>query len=409
MNVNNDKDKAFRIQNLFEVRKNMIYDMSIGLQDNSQFLDSYSVASDSLHNIRKKFIAEYARHVYSDKILKQKLRLKERGSGLYGINLIHILMILHGIAVYSKEEEEGDEGDEDENDIINNIKFKELDKKLELDKIDNQWAYCGLYSALHYGLLYLKESMKEDFNCNDNTFEVLKKFAVDMYNPRNRNDDSSATKTTTKKKKKEEREENELNMIKEYRPPSASIDNKPVIVQLKITDENPDEILAKEKERLKSEQEKKEREQRELEEEKMKNIVTKEQMEIMKIKDMAIDCLAHTNRIFDALYYFELPRFRNNNNNGKSEEEKEEEIEKEKRREKEGYYEIIGPPVGDKKQGDNIIPSHAAYVGAYCTTLFLEKYLRLAEKFDDNHLRNLRVQSEQIVSDIIQGKWKDFI
>jgi len=171
--------------------------------------------------------------------------------------------------------------------------------------------------------------MKEQFNCNENTFEVLKKFAVNNYDRRRR----------TNKKKEEEK----LNMIKEYYPPSASIDNKPVVVQLKLTDENPDEILAKEKERLKAEQEKKEREQREREEEeKMKNIVTKEQMEIMKIKDMAIECITNTSNIFDALYYHELPRFKNN---GELEEEKEE-LEKEKRREKEGYYKIIVPPNG---------------------------------------------------------------
>jgi len=410
-NEENDREKALRIQCLFQLRKSRIYDMSIGLgnQDvHSQFLDSYyGISFDLLYNIQKRLTAEYARHVYSNHVKRLKLRLEEKDLNPDDINLIHFLMKLD-TETYSSEEGEGEgEGEgkkesekEKENNIDNDIKFKddELDKKLELDKIDNQWAYCGLYSALHFGQLQLKESMKKEFNCNENTFEALKKFAFNNYDRRRR---------TNKKKEEEEK----LNMVKEYYPPSASIDNKPIVIQLKLTDENADEIIAKEKKRLKSEQEKKEREQREQEEEeKMKNIVTKEQMEIMKIKDMAIECIANTSSIFDALYYDELPRFKHNNNNGELEEEEKnkKELELEKRREKEGYYRIIGQPVGEK-QIDNIIPSHSAYVGAYCSTLFLEKYLRLAEKFDDNHLRNLRVQAEEIVSHMIKGQWKDFI
>ena len=134
-NEENDREKAFRIQCLFQLRKSRIYDMSIGLgnQDvHSQFLDSYyGISFDLLYNIQKRLTAEYARHVYSNHVKRLKLRLEEKDLNPDDINLIHFLMQLYGKTKSSFEE--GEEGEE-ENDI-NDIKSKELDKKLELDKI----------------------------------------------------------------------------------------------------------------------------------------------------------------------------------------------------------------------------------------------------------------------------------
>jgi hypothetical protein len=140
MNIsNNDKDKEFRIQCLFELRKNMIYDMSIGLGDSdihSQFIDSYGVSLDLLHNIERILTAEYARHVYSNHVKKLKLRLEEKGLNPDDINLIHFLMQLYG-KTKSSFGEEGEGGE-----VVLLDKAEQLRRA---DLVRNRKAYPCIY------------------------------------------------------------------------------------------------------------------------------------------------------------------------------------------------------------------------------------------------------------------------